>query len=59
LTVSLSAEAAWSNWTYELNISNPDDSYKLVISGIHSPLEYRFTDLNSSTEYRLSLVAYK
>lgn len=52
------ADAAWSNWSYGLNISSADGGYVKVILNIKEK-SYYIDDLQPNTTYDMYIVAYK
>ena len=54
----ISAEAAWSNWTYEISYINLDTNTSMTITGI-TQTSYRIDNLQADTYYKISVLAYK
>lgn len=54
---SAAAEAAWDDWSYELNVTSSND-FQRRLSNI-SELGVRVDGLQPSTAYNLSILAYK
>ena len=54
----IKAEAAWSNWTYEISYINLDTNTSMTITGI-TQTSYRIDNLQADTYYKISVLAYK
>ena len=58
IVLYITAEGAWSNWTYEISYINLDTNTSMTITGI-TQTSYRIDNLQADTYYKISVLAYK